>query len=156
MTFTELLPIINSSIIAIGGLTVVVIYIYSNKNNVSSTVISNYKTLDEQKTQQISELQKAIEEIKANMRATEKGFIERIAKLEGQLKEKNNQIEALNQILANRNPELEKVLAEIRDFMKDIKNQNEHQTSILEESQKRNEVIDQSTDQEKGKVLRKS
>jgi hypothetical protein len=155
MGFQEYLPLVNSTVIAIGGIAVVVIYIYNNKSNVSSTVIDNYKTLDEQKTQQIESLQKAVEEIKATMRANEKTFLEKIYKLEGQLKEKDNQIKSLNQILSNRNPELEKVLSEIKHFMSNIYDQNRHQTSLLENNKVRNQEIDTHTELEQGKVLRK-
>ncbi len=153
--FSQYLPAINSIVIAVGGIAVVLIYIFYNRNNVSSTIIDNYKTLDDQKTEQIKVLSQAIEEIKASMRTTKEAFIERIAKLEGQLKEKNNQIDSLNQILANRNPELENVLGEIRDYMASLDKKQQHQISILERSQVRDDNIDQSTEDETGNVLRK-
>jgi hypothetical protein len=150
----EYTTLISSIIIALGAISTALIYVLSNKNNVSSTVIDNYKTLDAQKTQQIKDLNTAVEEIKATMRATEKGFIERIAKLEGQLKEKDNQIVALNKLLVER-PELETVLGDIKDFMAGIYAQNQHQTKILERSQTRNEGIDAATEHETGNILRK-
>jgi chromosome segregation ATPase len=139
--FATYLPALN----ALGLISVAVAIFYNQYNSgakqVSNEVISNYKLLDEQKTKQIADLQKQILAIQEAMRASENRFVERIAKLEGQLREKNHQVESLNQILANRNPELEKLLAEIRDFMQNIYSQNQHQTSILEEAQNRNQVI---------------
>ncbi len=152
---SQYLPLINSIVIALGGITVVLIYIFSNRNNVSKTVIDNYKTLDDQKTRQIEDLKKDVQEIKATMRVIEKGFIERISKLEGQLKEKDNQIRTLNEILSNRNPELEKILGEIHEFMKQLVKSNSHQTEMMESSQNRNDRIDSATDNETGNVLRK-
>ncbi len=155
-SFSQYLPLINSLVIAIGGVAVVLIYIFSNRNNISNTVIDNYKTLDDQKTRQIEDLKKAVEEIKATMRAIEKNFIERIAKLEGQLKEKDRQIRDLNEILSNRNPKLEKILEEIHKFMKELRDSNSHQTNMIENSQNRNDRIDNATDNETGNVLRKN
>lgn len=151
---SQYLPLINSTVIAVGGIAVVLIYIFYNRNNVSSTIISNYKTLDDQKTEQIKGLSQAIEEIKATMRAIEKGFIERIAKLEGQLKEKDTQVKNLNEILANRNPDLESLLLEIKNFMKSLVDSSLYQTSILERSQSRSNMIDDHTQTETGNILR--
>src|SRR5688572_5572467 len=128
MDLSNITPIINTI-----GFTVLAVAIWytqfkTGSSKVSSEVMGNYERLDEQKTQRIKDLEQAVEEIKATMRLTEKTFIERIAKLEGQLKEKNNQLDAVNKILANRNPELEQVLNEIKDFMAGIHKQNIHQT----------------------------
>jgi uncharacterized coiled-coil protein SlyX len=152
--FKEYLPIINVFGFIALGVAVWYTQFKTGSNQISGEVITNYKALDEQKNNQLNSLQKDIEEIKATMRAMEKGFIERIAKLEGQLKEKNNQIDSLNLILANRNPELETVLAEIRDFMKELRDTNVYQTNILERGQIRDVKIDKATNKEEGKVLR--
>jgi len=45
-------------------------------------------------------------------------------------------------LLQNRNPELEKILSEIRDFLKQLKEATAHQTVILESQQKREVIID--------------
>lgn len=155
MDISNFIPIINTIGFVVLAAAIWFAQWRSGSKEISSEVRENYKTLDEQKSLQLEELKKAIEEIKASMRATEKGFIERIAKLEGQLKEKNNQIDSLNRILANRNPELETVLGEIRDFMKELRETNVHQTNILERGQIRDKVIDKHTENEDGKVLRK-
>jgi uncharacterized coiled-coil protein SlyX len=152
--FSQYLPIINVFGFIALGVAVWYTQFKTGSNQISGEVITNYKALDEQKNNQLNSLQKDIEEIKATMRAMEKGFIERIAKLEGQLKEKNNQIDSLNLILANRNPELETVLSEIRDFMKELRDTNVYQTNILERGQIRDVKIDKATNKEEGKVLR--
>jgi hypothetical protein len=154
-SISQYLPIINVLGFIALGTAIFYTQFKSGAKQVSSEVITNYKALDDQKTQQIEALKQDVEEIRANMRSSEKGFIERIAKLEGQLKEKDNQLKMVHQILANRNPELEQVLGEIRDFMQSIDLQNQHQTKILERGQIRDENIDQSTEEETGNVLRK-
>lgn len=46
--------------------------------------------------------------------------------------EKDKQIAMMKEMFENRNPELQNILIEIRDFMKEIRNTNKHQTDILE------------------------
>jgi hypothetical protein len=142
MNITSILPYLNS--LGLLGLAAAIFYTQfsTGARQVNSEVLANYKALDEQKTQQISNYEKDIAEIKNAMRTMEKDFIERIAKMEGQLKEKNSQIDSLNVILANRNPDLEKILGEIRDFMKDIHFANLHQTEILDNQVVREKSID--------------
>ena len=106
----------------------------SGAKQVGAEVIANYERLDRQQKDQIDAYKRDIEEIKASMRQTEKSFIEKIAKLEGAVGEKDRQLEILNKVLANRNPELEKILAEIRDFMRQLALKNDEQTDMLKQA----------------------
>jgi len=128
----------------------------SGAKQLSAEVLHNYETLVKQQKDQILHYEQEFGKLKSEMANMEKGLIAKLGKLEGQLQEKDKQLQTLSEILANRNPELEKVLAEIRDFMKELNDTNMHQTKILEASQKRDKGIDDSTDAQTGNILRKN
>lgn len=138
----------------------------SGSKATNKEVIDNFELLTQQLKDKLDEKEKThkedlaryerqVTELKTEMQNMEKGLIAKIAKLEGVIAEKDKQLKIANEILANRSPELEKLLAEIRDFMSNIYDQNMHQTSLLETSQTRDQTIDTSTEEERGKVLRK-
>lgn len=148
-------------VIAVAGFLVWKEY-RSGNSTLNSQVVANYKQLDEQQKDQIAQkdaainqYQKDMAEIKQAMGTMKEGFAKEIGKLQGELKAKDEQIALLQQTVLNRNPELEKLLTEIRDFMENIYKQNQHQTTMLEKGQVRNEKIDDATEAETGKVLRK-
>jgi capsule polysaccharide export protein KpsE/RkpR len=120
----------------------------SGAKEVSGEVMANYEKL-------VAQLREELTRMKTEMGNMEKGLIAKIAKLEGQLQEKDSQLSSLQTILANRNPELETVLGEIRDFMKQLKDETNHQTTILEAGKSRDRQIDDSTDRQVGNVMRK-
>jgi chromosome segregation ATPase len=128
----------NTSFIAAYLPTVVIILaiVFTNwrtgAKQVSTEVLANYEKLDKQQKEQIDAYKKDIAEIRATMRATEMTFIEKISKLEGQLSEKDKRVKDLELIVTNRNPDLEKILSDIRDFMKRLSETNTKQTRMLE------------------------
>ena len=110
---------------------------------VGAEVIANYKALVEQKNEHLNQTKQELATFKTEMANMEKGLIAKIAKMEGALGEKDKQLEMLNKILANRNPELEKVLGEIgkglgeiRNFMSQLTLKNDEQTVMLQEATK--------------------
>ncbi len=68
--------------------------------------------------------------------------------LKGKIQEKDTKLDEYAAILQNRNPELETVLKEIRDFMKILHDQSNRNES-------RNISIDKATDEDTGHVMRK-
>ena len=158
----------NSEIISavtLIGVAAAVLYTTFKREDkgVSAEVISNYEKLDQQQKDQIAKYEHDHGALKTQMENMEKGLIAKIAKLEGQLQEKNRQLdqqnrllEEKNAIIANRNPELETVLGEIRDFMKQLNETNKLQTAMLKKGQTRDDKIDESTKAEVGHVLRKT
>ncbi len=69
------------------------------------------------------------------------------------IKEKDKQLERYEKIFANRNPDLTEVLEKISRFMSAIHNQNKHQTTILENRQKRDKMIDEASISHKGSPM---
>lgn len=129
---------------------------------INSQVVNNYEALNKQQKEKIAEQEKAIEkyqadmaEIKTSMQKMKEEHARDIGSLQGQITAKDKHISDLQKTILNRNPELEKLLGDIRDFMENIYKQNQHQTTILEAGQLRNIKIDHATQQEEGHVLRK-
>lgn len=134
----------------------------SGTSSINSQVVANFKVLDEQQKAKIKDQEAAIiqyqkdfAEVKAAMGKMKEDFANQIGQLQGEIASKDKHIAELTKTILNRNPELEELLQEIRDFMENIYKQNTYQTGILEAGQKRNESIDQATDQHTGNVLRK-
>lgn len=73
-----------------------------------------------------------------------------IGKLQAKLEEKEKQITRYEQIFANRNPDLEKVLSRIEQFMSKLNEQTEYQTGILEQRQERDKMIDEASRTHRG------
>lgn len=92
----------------------------SGNNEITKEVIQNYKNLDEQQKSNIQECRDNLVGATKSMHELELRTNERIANLEGVVSEKDKQLQTLNQIVANRNPDLENTLHDIRNFMKNI------------------------------------
>jgi hypothetical protein len=138
MAFIEYAPLINTAGLIVLAFAMVFTQWKAGAAKVSTEVIANYAALDKQQKEQISHYEQEFGKLKAEMANMEKGLIAKISKLEGALGEKENQLKMLNEILANRNPELEKVLTEIRDFMKQLTLKNDAQTAMLENAVQKN------------------
>lgn len=67
---------------------------------------------------------------------------DQITRLQEQIKLSTAENDRLTKIIENRNPDLEKVLSEIRDFMAKLNAKNDHQTNILEGQLAREGIID--------------
>jgi peptidoglycan hydrolase CwlO-like protein len=111
----------------------------SGSKQISSEVVGNYERLDKQqkeqiasKDAQIAQYQKDVTEIKSAMNRMKEDFANQIGKLQGQLDSKDKQIDGLQKTILNRNPELESILKEIRDFMKKLNDSTNYQTGMLE------------------------
>lgn len=135
----------------------------SGNSSINAQVVANYKTLDEQQKSKIKSQEEAIAkyqadfaEVKTAMSKMKEDFANQIGQLQGEIASKDKHIAELTQTILNRNPELEVLLKEIRDFMKNIYDQNKYQTGILEEAKLRNDGIDHATENEQGHVLRKA
>jgi len=114
----------------------------SGSKKITQEVIANYDTLDKQQKANIQECRDNLVGATKAMHELENRFTGRISKLEGIVSEKDKQIQTLNQIATNRNPDLENVLKDIRNFMKNINDLNVARTSILEKEHQ--EVIKKS------------
>ncbi len=133
----------------------------SGNNAINTQVVANYNALDKQQKEKITEqetaiaqYQKDMAEIKSAMNKMKEDFARETGRLQGQITAKDLHITQLQQTILNRNPELEKLLSEIRDFMENIYSQNKHQTTMLEAGQLRNKNIDDATIHDKGKPIR--
>jgi len=126
----------------------------SGSNKISAEVITNYATLDRQQKEYIERCDNNLIGATATMNSMKIEFTDRIANLEGVVGEKDKQLKNLTEILANRNPELEKVLVKIKDFMENIYNANVSQSLILESQQRRNIKIDKASLKHMGPVMR--
>jgi len=115
----------------------------SGKDKVGNEVLVLYK-------EQVSALEADV--LRARDRSNELGnqmqtlSIE-LGKLKGEIVARDKQLSEYKEIFQNRDPELQQVLTEIRDFMGDI-----HKQLITNEV--RNIKIDKTTREETGKVLR--
>ncbi len=114
----------------------------SGSKKISDEVITNYATLDKQQKDNIQECRDNLVGATKAMHELENRFTGRIANLEGKVAEKENQLRILTQVLANRNPELETVLADIRNLMKNINDINSNRVNILEKEH--SEIIKKS------------
>ncbi len=164
----QLLPYIKGIAAFISSFGVVAVAAYliykeyrSGATTLNGQVIANYKALDEQQKRQLAEkdaailqYQKDVAEIKAAMQKMRQEFANDVGKLQGELKAKDEQIKLLQATILDKNPEMVKLLEEIRNFMENIYTQNQHQTNMLERGQTRNEKIDDATAHESGKILR--
>lgn len=148
MSASDITPFINTAGVVFLAVAIFFTQWRAGSKQVSAEVMDNYEKL-------VSQLRDELTTVKTEMVNMEKGLIAKIAKLEGALEEKERQLATMAEILANRNPELEKVLAEIRDFMRNLADANRHQTQILEAGQSRDKAIDTSTKARVGNVLRK-
>ncbi len=92
----------------------------SGSGAISKEVITNYATLDTQQKDNIKECRDNLVGATKAMHELELRTNERISNLEGVVSEKDKQLQTLNQIVANRNPELETVLLDIRNFMQNM------------------------------------
>jgi hypothetical protein len=109
MSFTQLAPLINTL-----GLLVLAAAIWftqwrSGSSQVSAQVISNYEQLTKQQKDQIEAYKGDMEKLRSTLTDSEKNFIERISKLEGQVLEKEKRAKDLELLVVNRNPELERL-----------------------------------------------
>lgn len=158
---------ISEYISTFGVIAVALFLVYkehrSGNTTLNGQVLANYKTLDAQQKEKIKEqadaiaqYQRDMTEIKVSMSKMKEDFANQIGQLQGEIASKDKHINELTQTILNRNPELEELLKEIRDFMENIYTQNTYQTGILEEARNRNAGIDKATAEETGHVLRKA
>lgn len=157
-TFAQLSPYIN-------GLLVIILFwreYTSGNNKINKEVVDNYKTLVEQKNEQIAKESGDLAETKKALRTSQQECITKVSTLEGAAKEKDETIKRQQATIENRNPELVGILTRVADFMEKLtermdKNESilNDQTQMLKTGQTRNEYIDKATEDEKGKTLRK-
>ena len=121
----------------------------SGSSKISTEVISNYKTLDDQQKANIQECRDNLVGATKAMHDMETKFVDRISNLEGVVSEKDKQLQNVTQILANRNPKLEQTLEDIRNFMKNMNDINVSQLTILQTSQKRDMKQDKNKKEKK-------
>lgn len=115
----------------------------SGANEISKQVKDTYKERVEQLEEMVEKLQDEHDE-----------HSKQIVRLETQIAEKDKQLERYERIFANRNPNLEKVLGNIEQFMAQIFQQNKHQTSILEKGQLRDIKMDDASINKTGVPVR--
>ncbi len=140
----DFLPVINLIGFAVLGVATWYTNFRSGKDKIGGEVLSLYKEqiaaleADVQRTRERShELGNAVQKI-----SLELGIVK------GQLQEKDKKLEEYSAIFQNRNPELQQVLGEIRDFMKMI-----HAQGTRFET--RNTAIDKASTTDTGHLLRK-
>jgi len=124
----------------------------SGTKMISSEVITNYEALDKQQKSIIAEQEKKFNE---EMHRIELSFTEKIAHLEGVVREKDTQLKTLTEILTNRNPELQNILIEVRDFMKTLVDSTIFQNEVLSSVKRRDKEIDEHTEKGTGKPIRR-
>lgn len=139
----DYLPLINILGFAILAIATFYYNARSGKSKIGDEVLSLYEKNIDALKEDVSRSRDANHDVKNQMTT----LTLRLGQLEGQLKEKDLRITELMAIIENRNPELENILREIRDFMKMI----HKQTSTNE---KRNVKIDHNTADEVGNVMR--
>jgi len=115
----------------------------SGSSDLATKIKQEYKERNDQLEQRIKDLEDEHHEHSVQ-----------IGKLEAVLEEKEKQIVKYETIFANRNPELNTILEEIRTFMRDIHNQNKYQTDILEKRQERDKTIDEASLRHTGEPIR--
>ncbi len=117
---TSTLPIVS----AVSTISLVAFLAYreakSGNKEITTQVIQNYATLDKQQKDNIQECRDNLTGATEAMHKLELRTNERIANLEGVVSEKDKSIALLMQTLANRNPDLETTLVDVRNFMKNI------------------------------------
>jgi len=154
MDFSQYIPIISAG----ATLSLVVLLAIkewrSGSGKISAEVITNYKNLDDQQKAIIEEYKISLATATTTIQQMDMRFAEKVAKFEGIILAKDKQIEDLSKILSNRNPELEKVLSDIRNFMQQIIQTNLAQTKMLEGQQKRNQAIGKASKNKTGQPMR--
>lgn len=176
MNFSTLTPFLNGIGLVALAASLVYTQLRSGARTVSSEVVANYKALDEQQkeiiTQKdavISERDTTLGELKLALRKSGEDCIAQTSKLQGTIEQQEKTIFSQNQIITNKNPELVKILEQVVEGNKQIGafmmriderfSKSEEilntQTAMLESGQTRNQKIDEATAQEKGHVLRK-
>jgi flagellar biosynthesis/type III secretory pathway chaperone len=123
------------------------------KQSYETRIAQQDRELEEHKAREIK-YQQNQGEMKKAIATMKEEFAAKFGEMKGEISAKDKQIKDLTDTILNRNPDLEKLLAEIRDFMENIHKQNLHQTSILEAGSDRNDRIDEATAKEEGHVLR--
>jgi D-ribose pyranose/furanose isomerase RbsD len=117
---TQYLTVINSVAVLAGAVAVIILQYKSRKRDVSNEVISNYEKLERQLKEQREDLQKQLN-TQATKHASE---IAELHKLIGEkdaiIRMQETIIRDQKETIANRNPDLEMVLTEIKDFMRTI------------------------------------
>lgn len=119
MTLEQFLPLIY---IIVAAITVILAYKSSgltNKSNVTTEVMQAYKTQVEQLKEQRIEDQKQRTAEFQSFTSQISALTLKIGKQEGIIQEKDKQIERLQAIVENRDPELKKVLDDLTKWMKD-------------------------------------
>lgn len=156
--FNSWLPILNSLGIIIFAVSVYYNNRKSGADRVENQVMANFRILDDQQKGIIKDQTEDLAGMKVRLSQLEKDLSE----LKGKIDAKDVQIKNLNEIIANRNPELLSVLNEIKNFMsqlngkmKDSKGVLDYQTGMIEKQAKREKAVDKATDEEDGNVLRK-
>ena len=151
------LPILNILGLIALAFSIVYTQIRSGSRQVSSEVMSNYQTLDDQQKVIIQKQQTD----SAGMQARLKSLENELAELRGSLKTKDEQIQEMNLRLRNMNPELLAILTEIRDFMshlnEKLKGQDKqllHQTEIMDKQVIREDNMDKASKSGTGKPTR--
>ena len=137
MNLSEYLPLLNILGFIFLGIGFLYVQLRVGGKGVAKEVIDNYRTRQDQLEAQLGRTNRELQDLKLE-----------IARMNGQVIEKDKKIEELTTIFQNRNPELVEILKEIRNFMHRI----EKQTTI---NQTRNIAIDKATDIQEGHVLRK-
>lgn len=159
----NIFSLLTSSNLTSLGLVIVIIWqvikeIRSNNSSLTTKMLSDYKERNEQLEGILKDERQKSEDFKDSMDQIIAGYKVEIAKLESSNKEKDIHTQTLKDLLLDKNPEVIKVLVEIRDFLKTSDEKTDkvlsYQTSILEDWKKRSYKIDQASKTHKGDIIR--
>lgn len=148
------LPIINVIGFIFLGIGTFYMQFRAGGKGVSSEVISTYREQVAQLKEEIAAEGAGREADKHSLKNEIQVLSLKLATLQGQMIEKDKKIAELTNIFQGRDPELLKILTEIRDFMKTLTNQSSTIAVRSKTNEVRNELIDSNTAQDKGHVMR--
>lgn len=126
-------------------------------DTINSETTQGYKDRDELRKETITNLTTELVQVKADKQVMKEGFIRDLTELRTQNKNKDEKIVELQATVENRNPNLERILTElvetnkeIRNFMRSLAKDTTHQTEMIEGQVKRDNKQDVATNRQKG------
>ncbi len=108
-TFSQFLQLVTPVTVVVGGILLALNQFKNNSSKVASEVITNYK-------EQVAQLKEENKGIHESLKIHES----MIVKLETAGREKDKQIKSYEAIIANRNPDLEKILSSLNSGLASI------------------------------------